>query len=246
MIGMRSDMGNSRKINEDFSGYHEDADKRIFIIADGMGGHNAGELASKIAVNNTIDFINSISNEEDDKEILKEAIDASNSKIYELSKTDIALKGMGTTITACLVREDKMIVANIGDSRCYILKREGIQQVTKDHSYVQQLVDNGSITKEEAVTHPNKNIITRALGTAPKVDIDMFSIDLNDVYKVVLCTDGLTNVLSEEEICNVIIGDNCEASCRNLVELCKQKGGRDDITVIIFEGECKDGRNFTE
>lgn len=246
MVGMLSDIGNARKINEDYLGFHEDPNKKLYIIADGMGGHNAGEIASKIAVDNTIEYIFSIDKIEQAEVILKEAIESSNNKIFEVSNTDIALKGMGTTITACLIMKNNMFVANVGDSRCYILENENLNQITSDHSLVQQLVDNGSITEEEAQVHPNKNVITRALGTAPKVEIDIFSIDLSNVLKVMLCTDGLSNSLSKEEIYEIITKNDCKSSCEILIELSKKRGGKDNISVIIFEGECKDGGNLTK
>lgn len=245
MVGMLSDIGNVRKVNEDYYGFLENHNNMLYIIADGMGGHNAGELASKIAVENTIQFISSSQQIEDVEKMLLDAINSSNNKIYQLSNTDVALKGMGTTITACYVTKDKLLVANVGDSRCYVIINEGLYQVTKDHSLVQQLVDDGLITKEEAVHHPNKNIITRSLGTAPKVEVDLFSLDINNISKVMLCTDGLTNSIGEEEILKVINTYNSEEACKKLIELSKENGGRDNITVIIFEGECNNGRDFT-
>jgi len=246
MVGMLSDIGNVRKINEDSIGFHEDSNKKLYVIADGMGGHNAGEIASKIAVENTIEYVFSSKINEQVDILLKQAIEASNNKIYEVSNTDLALKGMGTTITACLVTGNKMVVANVGDSRCYVIENESFHQITSDHSLVQQLLDNGSITEEEAAIHPNKNVITRALGTAPKVEIDTFSIDLSSISKIMLCTDGLTNSLSKEEIYEIITKNDCESSCSKLIELSKERGGRDNISVIIFEGECNDGRDFTK
>lgn len=246
MIGMLSDIGNIRKVNEDFVGFHEDSNKKLYVIADGMGGHNAGEIASKIAVENTIEYVFSARLNEQIDILLKQAIEASNNKIYEVSNTDLALKGMGTTITACLVTGNEMVVANVGDSRCYILENDNFHQITNDHSLVQELVDNGSITEEEAAIHPNKNVITRALGTAAKVEIDIFSTNLSCVSKVLLCTDGLTNSLTKEEIYEIITNNDCETSCIKLIELSKERGGRDNISVIIFEGECNDGRDFTK
>lgn len=245
MAGMLSDIGNIRELNEDYFGYHEDFEKKIYIVADGMGGHNAGEVASKLAVDTTIEYINSICSLENLEKILKEAVEFSNKKIYEVSKTNVSLNGMGTTLTACLINSGKMAVANVGDSRCYVIDRLGIHQITKDHSLVQELLDSGSITEEEAAVHPNKNIITRALGTAPKVDVDTYLVDLKDVYKVMLCTDGLSNSLTSEEMYDIIISNTNTSACHKLTELSKQRGGKDNITVIIFEGECKDDRNFT-
>lgn len=243
MVGILSDIGNVRKINEDSLGYYNNEDFGIYIVADGMGGHNAGEVASKIAVDTTISYIKSLNNLEDMEGILIHSIKMANKKVFELSQSNDGLVGMGTTITACLVKDNKMIVANVGDSSCYIMKHTGITKVTKDHSLVQQLVDEGSITEEEAISHPNKNIITRALGTNDFVEIDTFDIELCDVIKVILCTDGLTNGVNTGEMYDIILNNINEDSCTKLVELSKLKGGRDNISVIVFEGECEDDRN---
>jgi protein phosphatase len=245
MVGLLSDIGKVRKLNEDYLGCHEDLDKKIYVVADGMGGHNAGEIASKLAVETTIEYINSICCIEDLESVLKEAIEFSNKRIYEFSKKNLSLNGMGTTITASLIRGNKMVVANVGDSRCYIIKNNQLHQVTKDHSLVQELVDNGTITSEEAFTHPNKNIITRALGTSSSVNVDTYVLDTMDITKVILCTDGLSNSLTNEEMFEIVQNNTSISSCQKLVDISNEKGGRDNITVIIFEGECKDDRNFT-
>lgn len=243
MVGILSDIGNVRKINEDSVGYYKNEDFGVYIVADGMGGHNAGEVASKIAVDTIIEYIKSLNNLDDMEGVLIHSIKMANRKIFGLSKNNEGLVGMGTTITACLVKNSRMIVANVGDSSCYIMKLNGITKVTKDHSLVQQLVDEGSITEEEAVSHPNKNIITRALGTNEFVEIDTFEIELGDIMKVILCTDGLTNGVNTGEMYDIIFNNNNRDSCRKLIELSKLKGGRDNISVIVFEGECKDDRD---
>ncbi|OFI07673.1 serine/threonine phosphatase stp [Clostridium acetireducens DSM 10703] len=245
MVGILSDVGNVRSINEDSVGYFKGDNKSIYVIADGMGGHNAGEVASKIAVDTTINYIKTQYKDEsvkDMKYILIKGIECANKKIYDLAQSNKSLKGMGTTITACLIKESTMLVANVGDSRCYVIKDNKIVKVTKDHSLVQQLVDNGSISEEEAIYHPNKNVITRALGTNKIVDIDVYKIDLKDIKKVILCTDGLTNEVTTKEIENIVTNNDNEKSCRELIKLSKLKGGRDNISVIVFEGECKDDR----
>lgn len=244
MLGILSDIGNVRKINEDFVGSYESDDISIYIIADGMGGHNAGEVASKLAVENTISYIKSLDSIDDMESALIEGIKIANEKIFRLAKMNEELVGMGTTITASLVRDNRMIVANVGDSGCYIMKYNGITKVTKDHSLVQQLIDEGSITEEEAASHPNKNIITRALGTNISVEIDTFEIDLCDIKKVILCTDGLSNLVSTSEMYDIILNNNNEDACKMLVDLSKLKGGRDNISVIVFGGECEDDWNY--
>jgi PPM family protein phosphatase len=242
MVGMLSDVGNFRDVNEDAVGALENDHVRIYVIADGMGGHNAGEVASKLAVDSTIGYIKAQSDYDDLENILISSIKYANKKIYNLALTDKELKGMGTTISACLIFDRNMIVANVGDSSCYVLNKDGITKVTKDHSLVQQLIDEGSITEMEAVSHPNKNIITRALGTNTNVIVDTYKINLKDIYKVILCTDGLTNDVSTDEMYKIVNNNDVLTSCRKLIELSKGKSGRDNISVIVFEGEGNDGR----
>lgn len=152
---------------------------------------------------------------------------------------------MGTTITACFVKDNILTVANVGDSRCYVIYEDRIERITKDHSLVQQLLDNGSITEEEAYHHPNKNIITRALGTSENVEIDIYELSMEKIIKVLLCSDGLSNDVYENEMYEIAMKNDNQVACNSLVELSKQKGSRDNISVIIFEGECKDDRYFT-
>lgn len=244
MMGILSDVGNIRKINEDSVGFYKDENLSIYVIADGMGGHNAGEVASKLAVDTTIEYVKSVDKAENMDQILKEAIELANEKIFDLSQSSDGLSGMGTTITACLAKDNKMFVANVGDSSCYIMRYNGIVKITKDHSLVQQLVDDGEITEEEAASHPNKNIITRALGTNIKVDIDIFKVDISDVFKIILCTDGLSNEVSISEMYDIILNNDNESACEKLIELSKLKGGRDNISVIVFEGECEYDRDY--
>lgn len=245
MLGVLSDIGNNRDLNEDYTGFLEDDCTRFYVIADGMGGHNAGEVASKLAVEKAIDYIKSHRDVCPQKELIKNAIDAANIEIYKYAQQSVELKGMGTTITACLVINNTLTVANVGDSRCYAIYEDRIEKITKDHSLVQQLLDNGSITEEEAYHHPNKNIITRALGTSKNVEIDIFELGLEKIKKVLICSDGLSNDVYENEMFEIAINNDNQVACINLVELSKQKGSRDNISVIIFEGECKDDRYFT-
>jgi len=163
-----------------------------------------------------------------------------------MASGDEALKGMGTTITMCVIKQNKMIVANVGDSSCYIVDNERkLIKITKDHSLVQQLLDNGTITEEKARNHPNKNIITRALGTNESVEVDLFEVDLTSVIKCILCTDGLTNDVTFNEMWNIIMENDNDSSCTALVDLSKSMGGRDNISVIVFEGGCTDDRKST-
>ncbi|MCB2288406.1 Stp1/IreP family PP2C-type Ser/Thr phosphatase [Clostridium sp. CS001] len=244
MLGILSDVGNVRKTNEDSVGYFEGDDIEIYIVADGMGGHNAGEVASELATKIIIDYIKSNHHGLNMKDVLSEGIKSANKKIYDIARESDLLKGMGTTVTICFKKQNKMVVANVGDSSCYIIdnKRE-LSKITRDHSLVQQLLDNGTITEEKARNHPNKNIITRALGTNELVEVDLFDVDLTKVIKCVLCTDGLTNDVTYSEMYDIIMENDNDSSCKMLVDLSKSKGGRDNISVIVFEGECRDDRN---
>lgn len=243
MVKYLSDVGNFRKVNEDYIDYYVDNVKSIYVIADGMGGHNAGDIASKLAVENTINYLNCLPEINNMEENLRDAIIDSNIRINELSKSSDELIGMGTTITACLIKGSEMVVANVGDSRCYIIKEKEIVRVTKDHSLVQQLVDEGSITESEASSHPNKNIITRALGTKKTVEIDTYFLDLKEIKKVIMCTDGLSNLVKEQELYDIIM--NNDNFCMELIDLSKSRGGKDNISVIVFEGECRYDRNYS-
>jgi len=244
MVGLLSDVGNTRVLNEDSLGYYEDELKRIYVVADGMGGYSAGEVASKLAVDTILANLKSITDLQDLHSSINNAVIAANKEIYNLSNENSKLSGMGTTITACLIVNKRLFVANVGDSSCYFVKNDSINKITKDHSLVQQLIDNGSITEEEAVTHPNKNIITRALGTNPVVEVDIFEHDLCDVSKILLCTDGLTNYIRPKELLDIVLENESQVACEKLIELSKLRGGRDNISVIVIEGECKNDRNL--
>jgi len=244
MIGVLSDVGNVRKTNEDSVGYFESGDFDIYAVADGMGGHNAGEVASQLAIKVIMEYIKKNHNGLNLKEVLSDGIKYANKEIYDLSIQNDSLKGMGTTITICFKKQNEMVVANVGDSSCFVIdNNKELLKVTRDHSLVQQLLDNGSITEENARTHPNKNIITRALGTNELVEVDLFDVDLTNIIKCILCTDGLSNDVTYSEMYDIIIENDNESSCKLLVDLSKSKGGRDNISVIVFEGECRDDRN---
>ena len=222
MIGYKSDVGIKRKFNEDSFGYFENEFYRLYIVADGMGGHNAGEVASDMAVKNVIKFVkeNIYKFQED---ILEKAI--KEETVNEYSMSDKKLKGMGTTITSCLCYNGMVIVANVGDSSCFGVKDDKICKLTKDHSLVQQLLDAGSISEDEAMNHPNKNIITRAVGTSKDVEVDIFKFKAKEYDRYLLCSDGLTNEVTIDEMNNILKREkNNKLAC-------------DNITVMLFGGE---------
>lgn len=237
MVGMICDKGNFRKTNQDYCGYYEENNVGIYIIADGMGGHSGGEVASKIAVTETLQYIKSNMSSDNLGETLKLAITKANSSVLDSAEKNEELKGMGSTITACYIKNDDAVVANVGDSACFIKFKDKLMKVTKDHSLVQELVDLGNISEEEAKNHPNKNIITRALGTNREVEVDLFNVELENVQKLILCTDGLSNFVTSEDMLYALDTYDNEQCCRELVELSKKNGSKDNISIIVFKGE---------
>ena len=237
MVGIKSDVGIVRKLNEDYAGYIEEEEYKLYVVADGMGGHNAGEVASEMAVNAVKAYVKE-NYKNEGSNVIENDILFANEKIYDKAIGGLEYKGMGTTLVAALVYEDEVIVANVGDSSCFGIIGNDIIKITKDHSLVQELIDSGSITEEEGRNHPKKNVITRALGTNNVVKIDIFKIHINTYDKYLLCTDGLSNEVLEEEILREIKNINdYNTACDKLVLLAKNRGGRDNITVLLFGGE---------
>ena len=242
MVSVLTDKGNRRSLNEDYFSYIEEEDYSIYVVADGMGGHNAGEVASKMAAEGVVEYIKANITKINDKDILTKSIEKVNDDIYEYSMQDQKYSGMGTTITAALVTKQKIIIANVGDSSSFGVKEDKLIKLTKDHSLVQELVDLGTITEEQAAKHPKKNIITRAVGINSKVNVDIFYIEKNEYDMFLLCSDGLTNEVPKEDIIDILcLKCDLDEKSKQLVELAKKNGGRDNITVLLFGGE-KDDR----
>lgn len=238
MIERISDIGNIRQLNEDTYGILEDEVFNLFLICDGMGGHNAGEVASALAKETVLDFMKGIQQEELLLPSLMKAITKANHEIYALSSKEKTMSGMGTTMTAALSHHGRLDIAHVGDSSLYVVYNNEIKKITKDHSYVQELVDLGKVTEEDAKHHPNKNIITRAVGTNLHVEIEAYTrqTDHEEIY--LLCTDGLSDYLSAQEILEKLSGSqDMHKSMKELVDMAKERGGRDNITLVIFGGE---------
>lgn len=213
-----------------------------FIIADGMGGHNCGEVASSMAADYISEAIlkdNCCSTSDVNLEsVIRRLVEETNSKIFRKSLENEQYSGMGTTLTMTVITDNEfMTVAHVGDSRLYQIRSGVIKQITEDHSYIEELVRNGSLTREEAENHPQKNIITRAIGSSAELIVDILNLHImkNDVY--ILCTDGLTNKVSEKIIAKTVQENEPEAACRQLVEEAKRQGGEDNITVIVIKCE---------
>lgn len=238
MVGLVSDVGLKRTLNEDFASYLEKEEFKIYVVADGMGGHNAGEVASQMAAERIVSYVDEKFSSSNARNLIEDAIKKVNTDIFNFSNTNEKLNGMGTTVTVCFVTKEFIHIANVGDSCCFAIRNNEIKKITKDHSLVQELVDSGSISEKEAENHPKKNIITRALGTSSTVSVDVFELD-NDEYELyILCSDGLTNELTKEEILQVATEEkDYMKSADRLVALAKENGGRDNITVLLFGGE---------
>ncbi len=239
-IGACSDIGKVRDLNED-SFFIPDSDLKLFIIADGMGGHNAGEVASKIAIDSIKAFLtknlgqSGNTSEDFIQSTLKEAIVHANRLIYLKSLEEEKYKGMGTTLTVMLVLS-KIFIGHVGDSRAYLLKDNKAFQITQDHSLVAELVRNGSITESEAKIHPQRNIITRALGTEENIIVDLYTLDIEKNNIIILCTDGLSNLVNMDEVKEIVEGSkSVEDGCQNLISLANERGGYDNITVLIIK-----------
>jgi protein phosphatase len=238
MVGLVSDVGLKRKLNEDYASYLEKEEFKVYVVADGMGGHNAGEVASEMAVKRIINYIDEKYSSSKINNLLAEAIEKVNRDIFNYSNTNESLSGMGTTVTASFITKDFVHIANVGDSSCFGIRKNEIIKITKDHSLVQELVDMGSISEKEAEKHPKKNIITRALGTGSNVCVDIFELENKEYDLYLLCSDGLTNELAKEEILQVIMEEDDYVKIANkLVYLANEKGGRDNITVLLFGGD---------
>lgn len=235
-----TDVGKKRELNEDYIYTSERPVgnlPNLFMVADGMGGHNAGDYASKHAVEKVVEVIENYTRETDPENILQKAIDDANTHINKMAKSDSRLKGMGTTLVAVTVdiEENHVLVANVGDSRMYIIN-DFITQITKDHSLVEEMVDMGGIDREAARMHPDKNIITRAVGVKEYVLVDFFDITISENEMLLLCTDGLTNMLKDNEIHRIIRESaDIEEAGRRLIEAANANGGRDNIAVVLVE-----------
>lgn len=236
-----SDVGCVRELNEDsfcIHGFDEEHDRGFYILADGMGGHNAGEVASQNAVKTVAEELSLKIGNILENEIPKALIDAvakANDRIYGMSLQNSYHRGMGTTLVIAVTCGGTAYVANVGDSRAYAHRAGELVQITADHSVVAELVMNGTITKDEARVHPQKNIITRAVGTDEKVRADIFEYDYEAGDTLLICSDGLCTMLTDDEICGIINGgETSENTVCKLVDAAKEKGGLDNVTVICI------------
>ena len=238
----KTDTGNKRSNNQDsifFSDTSVGPLPNLYIVADGMGGHKAGDRASKMAIDITVDFIKK-SSLENPIAVLKRAMVYANNEIYKAANSDVELNGMGTTMVAAVVLNDKLIVANVGDSRLYVMNKE-IEQITRDHSLVEEMVQMGGIDRASARLHPDKNLITRAIGVQETIEIDFFQVELKEGDIILMCSDGLTNMLEDEDIRMILAGQrDIVEKAEELVKAANENGGMDNIAVILIK-PCMEG-----
>ena len=227
---LRSDVGRVRSRNEDAAIICDG----FFAVCDGMGGHRAGDVASKTAADT---LRAELSNKPFSIQNLLEAIRRANEKVYRLSHEEEHLAGMGTTLTAMLVEEEQVILAQIGDSRAYLFRGGVLRQCTHDHSFVAELVRAGTISYEDARTHPHKNLITRALGTNAHVEADLFEIGRRAGDRWLLCSDGLTDLVTDIEIQDILYQTESEEAADALLATALDRGGVDNITFLLIDDE---------
>lgn len=227
-VGAKTDKGKVREQNEDTFGYRD----TLFVIADGMGGHQAGEVASAIAVETVL----AVEMDADPVASLRRAVLSANSAILEEMAKNESFSGMGTTVAILLLKTDQAFVSHLGDSRIYQLTEGNLVQLTDDHSFVAELIKNGSITEEEAKIHPQRNVLTRALGTEGYLEFEVNSFTTHSGDKFLLCSDGLTGIVDEKIIKEILMSEKTpQIIADQLVEQANKDGGTDNISVIVIE-----------
>ena len=236
----KSDVGKVREINEDaFYIYNSLDEVQLYMLADGMGGYNGGEIASKLAIQSAKNYIeNNFKEIEKDKDsiiqLIGSSIEYANMVVYEKAKENKELSGMGTTLEVCLIYNNRAFIGHVGDSRIYRIRKEFMRKLTQDHSYVQKLVKDGTITQEEAAHHPQKNMLMKALGCNAFVEPDVMVKGFLKDDILIMNSDGLTNLVSQEEMFKEA-KKNIEQATKNLVQMANDNGGYDNITVIIIK-----------
>jgi PPM family protein phosphatase len=230
-----TDPGRKRRRNED--AYV--ADPPLFAVADGMGGARAGEVASRLAAAAFREFHEA--DELEPEQRLEAIIQEANRRIFERAREDTGLSGMGTTVTAALLGQESIAIGHVGDSRAYRARADELEQLTQDHSLVADLIRSGRLTPEEAEAHPQRSVITRALGTDPDVDVDTFAVEIASGDLFLICSDGLTSMVPEEEILKQLReSDSLEQAAKALIKAANKRGGEDNITVILFRVDAGD------
>ena len=231
--GIRSDRGKVRTSNEDAC--IASAESGMFLVADGMGGHAAGEVASQIAASTIEEIISGANRELNPEVLLRRAVEQANRRVYEAQMLKREYRGMGSTLTVLTLRKNRYYIAQVGDSRAYVLRNGILDQQTQDHSLVWPLYKSGALRKEDISRHPQKNFITRSIGTYPQVEADFKKGDAQEGDIFLLCSDGLTDVLSDQDILEVLSDNskNPQQSSDRLIDAANRAGGPDNITAVV-------------
>ncbi len=233
-----TDIGKKRQLNQDYIYASVAAVGKLpnlFMVADGMGGHNAGDYASRFTIESIEKYVQN-SDEADPDNVFDEAVPIVNRDLRRIAASDKELSGMGTTLVAACVQDDMLRVANVGDSRLYIVNPRYITQITVDHSLVEEMIQKGGLDRKDARNHPDKNIITRAVGALDHIEADHFCVELQKEDTILLCSDGLTNMVDDEEIKRIVAGKGTLAERADaLIEAANNNGGKDNIAVILIE-----------
>lgn len=211
--------------------------KKIFVVADGMGGHNAGQIASAIAIKTAERFFEDNNDKYSDKALLvAHSMTAANKDVIKYTSVYPETLGMGTTMTFVHMDDNGFAyIGHVGDSRAYLINTKGITQLTNDHSYVGELLRNGGITEEDALNHPQRNLLMRAIGCAPQVDIDVVTNEVNKGDMILLCTDGLFNMVSNDDIRHIVLQNSVKDAVDILVDTALKSGGSDNVTVVLIK-----------
>ena len=238
-VAVATHVGMVREENQDHHGVFDSSDERVrrekgvfVVVADGMGGHTGGTIASHTAVDALLDTYKG-STQRSMRDLLEEAVRTSNNVVRERADADPKISDMGTTCVCLVVRGGVAMVAHLGDSRCYLVRGGVVEQITRDHTYLNELVDIGLLTAEQAKGHPDRNIITRCVGMREDFEIEFNRRDIQVDDRLVLCSDGLTNFVTDEEIGRIVESQKPKAACETLVRTANENGGEDNITVAI-------------
>ncbi len=233
----KTDIGQKRQMNQDYIFYTDSPIGKLpnlYMVADGMGGHNAGDYASRIATEVITEFAKQC-DYENPITVLKYAVMYANERLIQDAKDNPELAGMGTTVVACVLADNHLYVANMGDSRLYLITSDTIRQITLDHSLVEELIRSGKLTRDNVRNHPEKNIITKAVGASADAIPDFFELDIEQGDNILLCSDGLSNMLEDDEIEDIIREkDSLENAVMRLIERANYYGGRDNISVVLI------------
>ena len=232
-----TDIGRKRQMNQDFIFTSDEPVgnlPNLFVVADGMGGHNAGDFASRYGVSVLVETIKKDQNFNPVK-IIRNGVEAANKEVFDQAARDHSMAGMGTTMVVVTVTGEYAYIANVGDSRMYVMEGGKLHQISQDHSLVAEMIRIGEITPEEGRVHPDKNIITRAVGTAERVRVDFFDIKLEEDSIILMCSDGLTNMVPDEDIETLLCEEGAQNKAQRLVDAANANGGKDNIAVVVVE-----------